>query len=169
MKKIILSVTLALFAFCGTFAQRDGGRMPQQKAASPLEIVQKVYPSATKIVTINDVWSKAVDKKGKVLGYAVNSTDYTKDVRGFRGPVPVLIVTDKAQKVKKVAILENHETPQYLSKIAKAGLLDKWNGKTIKQLNSTEVDAVTGATFSSKAIIKNVQTMGKKASAKKPK
>lgn len=108
-------------------------------------------------------------KKGKVLGYAVNSTDYTKDVRGFRGPVPVLIVTDKAQKVKKVAILENHETPQYLSKIAKAGLLDKWNGKTIKQLNSTEVDAVTGATFSSKAIIKNVQTMGKKASAKKPK
>jgi uncharacterized protein with FMN-binding domain len=169
MRKLILSIAVALFTFSGVFSQRGGVHEAQQQADSPLKIVKKVYPSATKIVTINNIWSKAVDKRGKVLGYTINSTKYTQDVRGFKGPVPVLIVTDKSQRVKKVALLENHETPQYLSKIAKAGLFNKWNGKAVKQLSNTKVDGVTGATFSSKAIIKNVQTMGKKASQMRPK
>lgn len=172
MKKLGLSIALVMLVCCMTlFAQGEmqGEQHQQQtfKSESPLQIVKKVYPTTTKIVKINNVWNKAVDKKGKLLGYVLNSTEYTKNVRGFRGPVPVLVITDKNQKIRKVAALSNQETPRYLSKAA--SVLNKWNGKTIQNAKTAQVDGVTGATFTSKAIIKNVQTISKKASEKKPK
>lgn len=168
MKKFGLSIAALMFVFCLAFAQGEGGGQPAPKAATPLEIVKKVYPTATKIVKINNVWNKAVDNKGKLLGYVLNSTEYSKDIRGFRGPVPVVVVTDKAQKIRKVAALGNHETPAYFKKAAR-GVMDKWDGKSIQKAKDVDVDGVTGATFTSKAIIKNVQLISKKASEKKPK
>jgi uncharacterized protein with FMN-binding domain len=35
--------------------------------------------------------------------------------------------------------------------------LEKWNGKTVKDARTLQVDAVTGATYSSEAVIQNVQ------------
>jgi uncharacterized protein with FMN-binding domain len=167
MKKFGLSIAALMFVFCLAFAQGEGGGQPAPKAATPLEIVKKVYPATTKIVKINNVWNKAVDKKGKLLGYVLNSTEYSKDIRGFRGPVPVVVVTDKAQKIRKIAALGNHETPAYFKRAA--SLMSKWNGKSIQKAKDAKVDGVTGATFSSNAIIKNVQLISKKASEKKPK
>ena len=40
---------------------------------------------------------------------------------------------------------------------AKKNLLDKWNGMKVKDAKNMKVDAVTGATYSSKAVIENVQ------------
>lgn len=165
MKKLILSFALMIFTYCGISAQ-ESNHSPKE---SPLEIVKKTYPSATKIVKINDIWNKAVDKRGKVLGYVFNSSEYGKDIRGFRGPVPILIVTDKNQKIRKVTAFNNNETPKYLSKVAAEGLFNKWNGKTIQKAKDEKVDGVTGATFSSRAIIKNVQLISKKAKEKKMK
>ena len=42
--------------------------------------------------------------------------------------------------------------------LVKKNLLGKWNGKSVKQARKMEPDCATGATFSSKAVIKNVQT-----------
>lgn len=159
MRKLILSLALLLFMFCGISAQ-EVNHSPKE---SPLEIVKKTYPSTTKIVKINDVWNKAVDSRGKLLGYVFNSSEYGKDIRGFRGPVPILIVTDKNQKIRKVTAFNNNETPKYLSKVAAEGLFKKWNGKAIQKAKDEKVDGVTGATFSSRAIIKNVQLISKKA------
>ena len=39
----------------------------------------------------------------------------------------------------------------------KKNLLDKWNGKKVKEAKSMKVDAVTGATYSSNAVIENVK------------
>ena len=51
--------------------------------------------------------------------------------------------------------LPNRETPQYFAK-AKT-LLKQFEGKTVKKATQMEVDGVSGATYSSKALIKNVQ------------
>ena len=37
-------------------------------------------------------------------------------------------------------------------------LLTSWDGKTVSKASKTEPDAVSGATYSSNAVIKNVQT-----------
>ncbi len=85
----------------------------------------------------------------------VNTSTLTKDVRGYRGNTPVKIYIEK-NRVVKVEALPNRETPKYFVR-AKA-LLDNFEGKTVTKAQKMDVDAVSGATMSSKALIKNVQT-----------
>ena len=48
------------------------------------------------------------------------------------------------------------ETPKYFALI-KRDLLGKWNGLTVKKAAEQKVDVVTGATFTSEAVIENVK------------
>lgn len=98
----------------------------------------------------NEVMSKLSDGT-----YVVNTTTLAKDVRGFRGNTPLNIYI-KAGKVVKVEALSNQETPNFFNKV-KQGLLQKWNGMKATKASTTNVDGVTGATFSSKAVKENVK------------
>lgn len=84
----------------------------------------------------------------------INTTKIAADVKGYNGPVPVEIHL-KDGKVQKVVALKNSETPSFFQKASK--LLTAWNGKTVKEASTMHVDAVTGATYSSNAIIYNVR------------
>lgn len=85
----------------------------------------------------------------------VNTTTLGQKVAGYIGATPLKIYI-KGNKVVKVVALKNQETPKYFAKVKKK-LLDSWNGKKVKVASKMKVDAITGATFSSKAVIKNVQ------------
>ena len=85
----------------------------------------------------------------------INTTTIGKDIQGFMGPTPVKIYIQK-NKVVKVEALNNEDTPKYFLKVKKA-LLDKWNGMKVKDAKNMKVDAVTGATYSSKSVIENVK------------
>lgn len=84
----------------------------------------------------------------------VNTTTLAKGVKGFRGETPVKIYIKKG-KVVKIVALKNHETPQFFGK-AKA-VLAKFEGQRTSKAAKMKVDGVTGATYSSKALVKNVQ------------
>ena len=58
-------------------------------------------------------------------------------------------------KVVKIEALPNKETPKFFEK-AKT-VLATWEGKSVKKAAKQDVDGVSGATYSSKALIKNVQ------------
>ena len=99
---------------------------------------------------------KADDTMTKENGMTViNTTTLGKDVQGFLGATPLKIYIQK-NKVVKIEALKNQETPKYFAKVKK-NLLDKWNGVKVKDAKKMKVDAVTGATYSSKAVIENVQ------------
>ena len=85
----------------------------------------------------------------------INTTTLGKDVQGFLGTTPLKIYIQK-NKVVKIEALKNQETPKYFVKVKK-NLLDKWNGKKVKEAKNMKVDAVTGATYSSNAVIENVK------------
>ena len=85
----------------------------------------------------------------------VNTTSLSKNVTGYIGTTPLKIYI-KRNKVVKIVALRNQESPKYFAMVKKQ-LLDKWNGLTLKQASKQKVDAVTGATYSSNAVIKNVQ------------
>ena len=99
---------------------------------------------------------KADDTMTKENGMTViNTTTLGKDVQGFLGATPLKIYIQK-NKVVKIEAMKNQETPKYFLKVKK-NLLDKWNGVKVKDAKKMKVDAVTGATYSSKAVIENVQ------------
>lgn len=85
----------------------------------------------------------------------INTTTLGKNVQGYIGTTPLKIYIEK-NKVVKIEALKNQETPKYFIKVKKA-LLDKWNGKKVKDAKALKVDAVTGATYSSEAVIENVK------------
>lgn len=99
----------------------------------------------------------------------INTTSIGKDITGYGGNVP-LEITVKDGVIQDVKALENQESPSFFEKAS--ALLDKWKGKRVAEAMDMQVDAVSGATFSSKAIIGNMQRglrMAAKAEAAKPK
>lgn len=87
--------------------------------------------------------------------YIVNTTKLGTNVQGFNGPTPLKIYIN-GDKIEKIEALPNDETPRFFEMV-KTGLLNKWNGMTVKQAVSSNVDAVTGATYSSNAVKENVR------------
>jgi len=85
----------------------------------------------------------------------INTTSLATDIEGYVGCTPVKVYI-KGDKVLRVEALENEETPKYFDMVEK-GLLKKWNGLPVKTAEKCKVDAVTGATISSEAVIENVR------------
>ena len=84
----------------------------------------------------------------------INTTYLAKNIKGFGGTVPLEIYLKKG-KVQQVKALHNSETPEFFHEVS--GLLERWNGKTTEQALAMKVDGVTGATYSSNAIIANMK------------
>ena len=87
--------------------------------------------------------------------FVINTTELGKDVEGYQGTTPLKVYI-KDNKVEKIEFLKSTETPKYYVKVKKA-LQDKWNGKKVKEAKTMQVDVVTGATYSSEAVIENVR------------
>ena len=85
----------------------------------------------------------------------INTTSLATDIEGYVGLTPVKVYIRNG-KVERVEALENEETPKYFSMVEQK-LLKKWNGMPVKKAEKLKVDAVTGATISSEAIIENVR------------
>lgn len=98
----------------------------------------------------SDVMTKEADGS-----YVVNTTTLCKDVKGYRGNTPLAIYIKKG-KIVEIKPLANQETPNFFNRV-KQGLLSKWNGMKASKAATVQVDGVTGATFSSKAVKENVK------------
>ena len=100
-----------------------------------------------------DVMTKAKDGTD-----VVNTTTLCAD-KGFKDTTPVLVYIKKG-KVVKVEPLKNQESPGVFSKVVD-GLLPLYKNLKINKAKelarSGMVDACTGATYSTKAVQKNIK------------
>lgn len=100
-------------------------------------------------------------------GEVINTTRLGGKILGYGGTVPLEIyVTDG--RIDSIRALPNNETTEVFRRLYDEGMMQAWNGYTLKEAASLEVDGVTGATYSSNAVIGNVRTgvdyaLGKKA------
>ena len=106
-------------------------------------------PSAV-VATNNDTLSMQPD--GSIV---VSTRLLAKDVQGYGGPVPLRIHVSKGGVVDSIEAEPNAESPDFFNHAS--AILAQWQGKTVDEAAAMEVDGVTGATFSSRAIITNVQ------------
>lgn len=86
--------------------------------------------------------------------FVVNTKPLAKDVQGYGGPVPLKIYI-KDGRVAAVEAEPNAESPDFFNRAKE--LLNHWQNKSVDEALAESVDAVSGATFSSKAIIANMQ------------
>lgn len=84
----------------------------------------------------------------------VNTTLLAQDIKGYGGTVP-LIIKVKDGVVVSTTALPNSETPAFFDKAQT--LLHSWDGMHITEAHTKQVDAVSGATLSSRAIMENAR------------
>jgi len=109
------------------------------------------------IVGEEPVFEKSVNDSITADGTWVISTRYlAKDIIGYAGNIPLQVYL-KEGRVVKVEVLDNSETPSFMESVLESGLLNQWNNLTSEEVIEKQVDVVSGATFTSNAIIKSVQ------------
>lgn len=87
----------------------------------------------------------------------INTTSLSKNIIGYAGTTPIeLYVKDGV--VTKIEFLDNDETPSFFESVTSGKFPNSWNGMTLEEAKTAKVDAVSQATYSSTAVIKNVQS-----------
>ena len=150
----VIKRTLGALLVAGVVALCScGPKLPEL----PVADVQPYFAVAAKTKAIDTALYEVKDTKGNKLGTVLYSSPYSDNVKGFNGPTPLLIVLDTERRIKNVVLLENQETQQFVLRVAEGGLLNAWNGLTVDEALHQDVDAVSGATFTSKSVTESVR------------
>lgn len=131
---------------------------PSEEPIYSLADVQEVIKGTHSLKTLDDKSLQVFDKDDKSLGYVLISEDLDARYQGYSGAVPLLIAMDNNRIITGVHLLQHNETKEFIDHINDVELLQRWNNtKVDTSIISVEVDAVTGATKSSVAIIRTFQ------------
>jgi len=101
----------------------------------------------------------AAEKAGKVIGYVVPG-----ETKGYGGAIKMQVAVSTDGKVIDYNILTSNETPGLGDNAAKEPFKSQLKGKTVKNLtvvkdpsDKEDIQAMTGATISSRAVTKGVK------------
>lgn len=101
----------------------------------------------------------AAQKDGKIIGYIVPS-----ETKGYGGKIKLLVAVAADQKVMDFTILEHNETPGLGDNAQKPAFRRQFAGKGAELLevtkdpaNKDNIQAMTGATISSRAVTQGVK------------
>lgn len=107
--------------------------------------------STSKNVSETKTDTITVNQDGTIV---IHSANLPNTISGYAGPVPLDIYVADG-KITDIKALPNAESPSFFNRAAT--LFKSWIGKTPEEAAAIKVDGVTGATYSSAAIINNVK------------
>ena len=149
----IIQKTIGMLAAIGVLALCScGPKLPEL----PVAEVQPYFADAAKTKAIDTAFYEVKNAQGRKLGTVLFSSPYSDEVKGFNGPTPLLIALDADGHIKNVVLLENQETPRFAQIVVEGGLYEAWNGLTVEEALHTEVDAISGATYTSNGVKKSL-------------
>lgn len=127
----------------------------QQELSSERESISAFLPNIDKIEKIENegkVYYKCYSQ-GRLIGYGL-----VIFAPGYSSEIKVMIAVDKQKIIKGIKVLEQQETPGLGSKIAEDEFTEQFKNKKAEELILGEnIDAISGATISSKAVIETVE------------
>ena len=93
---------------------------------------------------------------GGAIGHAVMAR-----ATGYGGPIDILVGLEPSNRLRGIRVISQQETPGLGAKIVEASFLDQFAGLALEELTLSsvggEVDAITGATISTSAVIEGVR------------
>ena len=144
---LIIALSSLSFSSCSNYKPTE-----KDLPVDTLTELQAAFPKAAYVELTQTATYAVKNEKGKVIGTVLLSSPYSDEIMGFNGPTPLQIAMDAEGKILEVRVLANGETPNFLNRVIKAGFLDSWNGLTAEEALNKEMDAVSGATYSSRGI-----------------
>ncbi|MEW4453224.1 FMN-binding protein [Bremerella sp. JC817] len=124
-----------------------------------LGTVQAFLPDAASLTPATDRDGAYVqDASGKRIGWAITTLPTANKIIGFSGPTNTLVVVDSGNNLCGIEILSSKDTPEHLDAVRNATWFPRqFSGVPVAQLGGEKrLDAVSGATLTSLAIIESV-------------
>ncbi|TCO03625.1 FMN-binding protein [Natronoflexus pectinivorans] len=127
---------------------------PEETKEYSLNDFKHAFPLAESFNKNSDQSFSVYGNGGVLLGHALVSEELNARYSGYAGEVPLVISLSEDKIITGIYLLPNGETSHYIEHIRKIGLLHEWSGMPLDTLVvQKQVDAVSGATRSSTAII----------------
>ena len=136
--------------------------------------ISKLSQTVSLIITIFLISIISINRDNQILGFSIDEKDnecyenitYNNDtliintskivsgIKGYRGSTPLEIHITPDGYISKVIPLKNSESPRFFKSLEKKNLYSQWIGLTPEEAIEKRVDAISGATISSNAVIK---------------
>ncbi len=147
---LILAALLAVIAVCIFRTEKRDSKegLPSIEVSE----IQDLFPEAQQLQFLDTSYFAVKNTENETIGTVLLSSPYSDHIKGYAGKTPLLIALDNNGKIMKIKLLANQETPGFLKNVIKAGYLESWNGLSADEALQKNVDAVSGATYSSKGI-----------------
>lgn len=139
--------------------QVDNSNLSNIGSPYKLSDVQQIFASAAilKAGETDSTVAFVYNTNRELLGHVVCSSPCADSIIGYSGSTPLLIGISSGDTIVGVTLLANTESPGYIRKIEKKDFFKRWNGLSVKAALASKVDVVSGATYSSSAIIQNMR------------
>lgn len=147
---LILAALVAVVAVC--IFNKENDEADESLPSIELSEIHDLFPDAQQLQLLDTSYFAVKDAENETVGSVLLSSPYSDGVKGYAGPTPLLIALDKEGKIMQVRILANRETPGFLKSVTNAGFFESWNGLSVDEALQKNVDAVSGATYSSRGI-----------------
>lgn len=150
---IVLVSSLSLYAYNLSVESV----LEAQEAAELKEEINAIFPDAERYVEEDGIYYIFSDS-GDLIGYSFIATG-----SGYGGDITLLVGvnSDENLTIKGVSVLSHSETPGLGSRITNDDFISQFNNiplESIKLRPEGEIDAITGATISSNAVVNAVYT-----------
>ena len=97
------------------------------------------------------------DRAGELLGFVVQTSPESDKVIGFSGPTNTLIAFNTDNKISGLKVIRSGDTKEHLQNVVQnEAFKTSLNGLSWQQAGVAQVDAVSGATLTSMAIMEGI-------------
>jgi len=123
--------------------------------------LKAIFPKATSfnLTTGKDNYTYyKVHVKNKLIGYAIDASG-----KGFASTIKIKVGMNLNKTIKSIRITSQNETPGLGTRIKREKFINQFTNKTLKQIllkkdsSQGTIDALTGATISSRAVSEAMQ------------
>ncbi|BDC36492.1 RnfABCDGE type electron transport complex subunit G [Candidatus Methanoliparum sp. LAM-1] len=144
---IILASSLSIYVYNNTVEDV----LKEQEMAELTEHINMIFPDAERFIQKDDIYYVYSDDE--IIGYAFEAIG-----KGYGGDITILvgINNDEDLTIKKVSVLSHSETPGLGARITEDEFVSQFDNKPIDAIKLEGIDAITGATISSKAVVNAV-------------
>lgn len=117
-------------------------------------ILENIFPEMSKYELEDEVY--IIYEDGEKAGYAFMASG-----SGYGGNIDILVGLDSGFGIKGVSILSQTETPGVGNRITESSFTDQFKGLSASDIalksEGGKIDAITGATISSRAVVNAVK------------
>ena len=156
MKKFfrIFRILLVVAAFVAAFFVMHKPASPQTDACSlDKDASKRIFQTAESFKkTGEECVYDVLDASGSLLGRTVYAKPDENSIGGFGGNLRVVTGISPDGKIVGTELGENYESYGFIERIRNAGFFEKWNNLSVEEAAKAEVDTISGATMSTRAI-----------------